>query len=212
MTYREFYKAVHPFVVFSYEDIRGVFGSIDRRRLHEWAKKGYMTPLIKGHFVFSEYLGAEGVELLISNKIYEPSYISTEFVMSQHSLIPEAVYTVTAVSTRKTMRFSTAAGNYSYRTIKRELFTGYDMKKITVNFAGKQSYRFVRIASLEKAFFDFIYFGNMQLSVNQIADYRFDNEVLASMDIDRLYAFIQQAGRKSLESTLTNFLKYHDVV
>ena len=43
---------MHSFVVFSYEDIRGVFGSVDRRRLHEWVKKGYVTPLIKGFFDF----------------------------------------------------------------------------------------------------------------------------------------------------------------
>ncbi len=211
MTYREFYKAMHPFVVFSYEDARGVFGSVDRRRLHEWAKKSYVTPLIKGHFIFSEFLGNEGVELLISNKIYESSYISTEFVMSEYSLIPEAVYTITAVSTRKTNHFSTAAGEYSYRRIKRELFTGYDMKKITLHLAGKQTERQIRIASLEKAFFDFIYFGKQQLSGDQIADYRFDNEMLDAMDKDRLYGYVQQAGRKSLESTLTNIFKHHDV-
>ncbi len=211
MTYREFYKAMHPFVVFSYDDARGVFGHVDRRRLHEWSAKGYLTHLIKGHYVFSDFLGADGLGLLISNKIYEPSYISTQYVMSQHSLIPEAVFAITAVSTRKTNRFSTAAGNYEYRKIKAELFTGYDLKKITVNFSGKQTERFVRMASLEKAFFDFIYFGNMLLAGGQLADYRFDADVLASMDKDRLYVFSQLAGRKSIESTLTNILKHHDV-
>ncbi len=211
MTYREFYKAMHSFVVFSYEDIRGVFGSIDRRRLYEWAEKGYVTPLIKGHFVFSEFLGADGLNLLISNKIYEPSYISTEYVMSQHSLIPEAVYTITAVSTRKTNHFSTAAGNYTYRKIKHELFTGYELKKITVHFAGKQTDRFVRMACLEKAFFDFIYFGNKHLAGDQIAHYRFDGDILASLEKARLYSFIQTAGRKILESTLSNILKQHDI-
>ncbi len=212
MTYREFYKVMHPFVVFSYEDIRGVFGSVDRRRLHEWAKKGYVSQVIKGHFVFPEFFGAEDLELLISNKIYEPSYISTEYVMSLHSLIPEAVYTVTAVSTRKTNQFNTAAGNYTYQKIKDELFTGYGMKKIKINFTGKQTERFVRIANLEKAFFDFIYFRNKQLAGDKIIHYRFDNEVLANMDIDRLYSYIYLAGRKSLESTLTKIIKHHDVV
>jgi len=212
MTYREFYKAMHSFVVFSYEDIRGVFGSIDRRRLHEWADKGDVTRLTKGHYVFSEFLGAAGLELLISNKIYEPSYITAEYVMSQHSLIPEAVYTITGVSTRKTNHFSTAAGEFSYRSIKRELFTGYDMKKVTLHLAGKQTERLVRIASLEKAFFDFMYFRNMHLTSDQIAHYRFDDHILASMDQERLRAFIQKAGRKSLESTLTTILKHHDVV
>lgn len=94
----------------------------------------------------------------------------------------------------------------------REFLTGYVMQKITVNFAGKQTERFVRIASLEKAFFDFIYFGNKQLSGDKISDYRFDNEVLASVDKDSLYAFIQHAGRKSLASTRTNILKHHDVI
>ncbi len=210
MTYREFYKAMHPFVVFSYEDIRGVYGSVDRRRLYEWSAKGYVIPLIKGHFVFSEFLGVDGLELLVSNKIYEPSYVSTEYVMSQHSLIPEAVYTITAVSTRKTNRFSTAAGDYRYRKIKGELFTGYDLMKINIAFSGKQTARYVRIACLEKAFFDFIYFRNKSLAGEEIANYRFDGEILASLDKDRLYAYSQLAGRKSLESTLTNILKYYD--
>ncbi len=212
MIYREFYKAMHSFVVFSYEDIRGVFGSVDRRRLHEWVKKGYVTPLIKGFFVFSEFLGAEGLELLISNKIYEPSYVSSEYVMSQHSLIPEAVYAITAVSTRKTNRFSTVAGEYSYRKIKGELFTGYDLKKVIVNFAGKQKERIVRIASLEKAFFDFLYFRNKHLAGDQIEHFRFDTDVLVSMDKDRLQAYIQKAGSRSLESTLTSILKHHDII
>jgi hypothetical protein len=95
--------------------------------------------------------------------------------------------------------------------IKVELFAGYDLKKITVNFSGKQTERFVRIASLEKAFFDFIYFGKKHLAGDQLADYRFDADILASMDKDRLYAFSQAAGRKSIESTLTNILKHHDV-
>ncbi len=211
MTYQEFYKAMHAFVVFSYEDIRGVFGRMDRRRLHEWSKKGYVTPLIKGHFVFSEFLGTDDLALLISNKIYEPSYISMEYVMSQYGLIPEAVYAITAVSTRKTKRFDTVAGNYAYRNIKHELFAGYDLKKVTVHFAGKQAERFVRMACLEKAFFDFVYFRNKNLAGNQIPHYRFDGDILASMDKDRLYAFIRMAGRTSLEATLTNILKPHDV-
>ncbi len=173
--------------------------------------KRICTPLIKGHYVFSEFLGVGGLGLLISNKIYEPSYISTEYVMSQHILIPEAVYTITSVSTRKTNRFSTAAGNYEYRKIKAELFMGYDLDKVTVNFVGKQTERFVRIASLEKAFFDFIYFRNKHLAGDQIKHYRFDGDILASMDKDRLYAFSQLAGQKSIESTLTNILKHYDV-
>lgn len=211
MNYREFYKAMHAFVVFSYEDIRGVFGRIDRRRLFEWSEKGYLTPLIKGHYVFSGFLGTDGLGLLISNKIYEPSYISMEYVMSQQGLIPEAVFAITAVSTRKTNRFDTVAGRYAYRKIKQELFTGYELKRIRIHFAGKQTERFVRMACLEKAFFDFIYFRNKFLASDQIADYRLDGDILASMDKDRLYGFIHIAGQKSLESTLTKILKQHDV-
>ncbi len=122
-----------------------------------------------------------------------------------------AVFAITAVSTRKTNRFSTAAGNYEYRKMKAELFTGYNLEKVTVNFAGKQTERFVRIASLKKAFFDFIYFRNKHLVGDQLADYRFDGDILASMDKDRMYAFSQLAGRKSIESTLTNILKHYDV-
>lgn len=211
MTYQVFYKAMHSFLVFSYEDIRGIFGSIDRRRLHEWTKRGYIIPLIKGYYVFSEFSAIEGLPLLISNKIYAPSYISLEYVMSQHSLIPEAVFTITAVSTRKTNAFHTDCGNFSYHSIKDELFTGYGLESIPVYFSGKQSERHIRTASLEKAFFDFIYFRCGHLTNEQIKQYRFDVDVLASVDRDAVHSFIETAGIKSLESNWTTILKYHDL-
>lgn len=46
--------------------------------------------------------------------IYGPSYISLESALSFHQLIPEAVYTITCVTTKRSKVFSTPFGRYEY--------------------------------------------------------------------------------------------------
>src|SRR3989338_11387046 len=41
----------------------------------------------------------------IANKLYQPSYISLESALSHYGVIPEAVYTITYVTTKPTREF-----------------------------------------------------------------------------------------------------------
>ncbi len=199
------------FVVFSYEDIYAVFWGIDRRRIFEWCKKGYIIPLIKGYYLFREFKDAEYLGLLISNKINDPSYVSREYVLSTEGLIPESVYSFTAVSTNKTSEYETSLGSFSYSNIKPDLFQGYTLIKIKINLSGKVLDRYVKVACLEKAFFDFLYLNKLKISGKEIDHYRFDTDLLSLMDKDKLFGYAYIAGKKTITLTLEKILKHHAV-
>lgn len=54
--------------------------------------------------------------------IYGPSYISLESALSFHQLIPEAVHTITSVTTKRTKTFETPLGLFSYQHLPIENF------------------------------------------------------------------------------------------
>lgn len=58
----------------------------------------------------------------LAQYIYGPSYISLESALSYHQLIPEAVYTVTSVSTKRTKEFQTPLGIFSYMSLSCDNF------------------------------------------------------------------------------------------
>jgi len=209
MHFRKFHDAMLSFVIFSYEDIRAVFGGIDRRRIYEWTQKGYICQVIKGYYLFKEFREVENLGLLISNKIYEPSYLSMEYVLSSEGIIPEAVYTFTAVGTRKTSDFSTPFGDYNYRNIKFDLYTGYELKKLEINLSGRVLERFVRVACPEKALFDFIYFRKRPLSDTEISGYRFDPVMLSRMNKDRLSGYASISGNRRTGINITKIIEHH---
>ena len=211
MLFKEFHNKMISFVVFSYEDIYGVFGNIDRRRLYEWAKKKYIIPVNKGVYIFSEFEDTKGLEYLIANKIYEPSYLSLEYVMSSASLIPEAVFALTSISTKKTAAFHTSFGKFNYRNLKTELYHGYELRKIEIPLYGKNIERTVKIASIEKALFDYIYLKKGLLSKNEILELRFDRSVLAALNKIVLKKYIYQSKNKTVEINISNIFKHHDI-
>ena len=115
MKFLEFREELSAFTVFSYPDILKVNPSFDRRRLVEWQAKKYILKIRNGYYCFPQKEINESYLMYISNRIYKPSYISMETALSYYNLIPEAVYLFTGISTRKTMLFESALGNYQYR-------------------------------------------------------------------------------------------------
>jgi predicted transcriptional regulator of viral defense system len=58
----------------------------------------------------------------LAQHIYGPSYISLESALSWHGWIPEAVYTLTSVSSGKSKEFQTPLGVFSYSRAPQSLF------------------------------------------------------------------------------------------
>ena len=90
--------------------------------------------------IFLEYVG---------NVAKYPSYVSLEYALSKYGLIPESIYAVTYITTKKTGEYSSSVSPFKYRNIKPKLFTDYEER----DFGGAK-YLF---AKEYKALFDFIY-------------------------------------------------------
>ena len=89
-------------------------------------------------------------DLYLANKLYEPSYLSLEFALSYHRVIPETVYEITSITPKATRVFKALGKVYSYRHVKKRAFGGYT--------AAKQPGISFLIADPEKAFVDLNYF------------------------------------------------------
>src|SRR3989338_61387 len=137
-------------LLFSATDIRRIFGASKVAAdflLQRYAKKGYIIRVKRGLYAFPDNLPPE---LFLANKIYEPSYVSLQFALSYHRVIPENVYEITSVTIKATRRFEKLGKIYSYRRIKKNAFAGYTTEK-------QKGFSF-QIADPEKAFVDTNYF------------------------------------------------------
>ena len=110
-------------------------------------KKGYIQTIKRGMYKLTD---EQIPDLYLANKLYEPSYISLEFALSYHRIIPETVYRVTSVTPKATRHFETLGKIYSYRRITKKAFTGYAIER-------QQGFSFA-IADAEKAFVDLCYY------------------------------------------------------
>jgi len=104
-------------------------------------------------------------EELIANRLYAPSYISFEYVLSRRSIIPESAYSVTSATTRVTREFIVNGKSFTYSHIKKKAYRGYKAEKI-----GGST---ILIAEPEKAFVDYLYFVDLKKkTINERLDTR----------------------------------------
>jgi hypothetical protein len=72
----------------------------------------------KGIYIFGErYARRLFSREVLANMIYGPSYISLDYALHFHGLIPERIETVTSVTLGRSRRFSTPVGLFTYRQI-----------------------------------------------------------------------------------------------
>ena len=183
MNFIQFKSTLNDFPVFSTADIRTVDSNFDRRRLNEWQGKGYIRKISKGLYIFSDVDIDESMLFRIANKLYRPSYISLETAMAHYQLIPEVVYGVTSVSTRRTYRFGTSLAHFTFRTVSPRLFFGYMLTSESA-----------KIATVEKTLLDFFY-----LDRNALSD---------QLDETRLRHLLDRFGSAILSQRINRFLEW----
>lgn len=200
MKYIEFKYRLKHYPVFSLKDIEKEFPEFDNRRLVEWQQKGYLQKIRRGYYCFSDVPKEEFFLYFTSNKIYTPSYISLETALNYYGVIPEAVFTFTAVCTRNTVKYSTDVGAFSYKSIKPNLFFGYQLID--------NEEHTIKIAKLEKTVLDYLYFNSRIRSVDDFFELRWNKEVLKSMDFDLLNQYLQLFDSKALNRRIKQLIKY----
>lgn len=201
MNFIEFKEKLKFFPVFSLQEIRKIDLRFHRRRLNEWQEKGYIKKIIRGYYIFSDLTLDDNVLFEIANRIYSPSYVSCEMALSYYSLIPESVYSITSISTRKTYRFSTSIAEFSYRRIKPALFFGYRLVKY--------GDRFFKIAFPEKSILDHFYLHPQIKSPADFESLRLNTALFREIiDENKLMNYLEKIAQKRLKRTIYSFMEY----
>lgn len=201
MQYIGFRKVMEGFLVFSLADIRQADPAFDRRRLYEWQEKGYLKKVIKGYYIFSGLPLDENALFEIANRIYAPSYISFEMALAYYGLIPESVYGITSASTRKTMRFKTELGEFSYRAIRPKLYFGFEYTT--------RNNRHGKIASPEKALLDYLYLHPELNDADGFKEMRLNRKVVSEkINYKKLMSYAGVYAQKSLKKRVRAFWEY----
>jgi len=163
MNFIEFKALLKDFTVFSLQDIKNFDSHFDRRRLSEWQEKGYIQKIIREYYRFADAKLNEMDLFLIANKIYQPSYVSLEMGLSYYHLIPESVYSITSISSAKTISFATPIGNFVYKSVKPNLLFGttllpYWGKQLDSRLRGNDNTQpKIVIGEVEKVILDYFY-------------------------------------------------------
>ncbi len=194
-------EQLKKYTLFSLKDIKKINEKFSRTRLNEWQDKGYIRKIIKNFYMFTDISIDEGILFEIANKLYPPSYISLEIALSYYNLIPESVYQITSVSTRRTYSFDTKIGQFTYRKLKPSLFFGYNLiKNNEKNF---------KIASIEKSILDFLYFNSEINNITAMESIRLNKkEFLLNTDKDKLVKYTEIFNNSLLSKRVKIFLEY----
>jgi len=188
---------------FSNDQVYSWQPSFDRNNLSRWINRGLLIRLRQGCFTFPEYKGKPDYARYFANRIYRPSYISLHSALSFHGIIPESVIQITSVTSLKTAYFVNSFGEYSYKTIRKELMFGYVLKPMSDG-------RALQIADPEKALSDLLYLYPEYITAQDMLDLRLDEEYLQNdMKKNLLRDYISRFKSKTLEKRVNQlFIAY----
>ncbi len=120
-----------------------------RDKITDLLRKEAIIRVKKGIYVFGErYSRRPFSREILANMIFGPSYLSLDFALHYHGLIPERVEALTSVTCSRSRRFSTPVGLFSYRRIPMRAY------QIGIDQVELEGGRFFFIAVPEKALAD----------------------------------------------------------
>ena len=196
----DFQKRLTSYGVISLENIYKSFPDFSYKQISRWQKDGFLIKIKQGFYTFTDQKIDDYFLFLIANKIYEPSYISLEKALKYYGLIPEEIFQITSVSTKKTNIFNNSIGSFSYRHIKESLFWGY-------HFISNSNQK-VLIADAEKAILDYIYLHSELKTEDDFKELRINsNSFNENINLDKLNKYLSKFKNKKLNKRLEVFLK-----
>lgn len=144
-------------------------------------KNKKIFPLVKG--VYETDANVHGSKL--AQFIYGPSYLSFDYVLFVHGLIPESVYNTFTCATfnkRKIKTYTNYFGTFIYRDVPKEVFN----LGVVVLMDGMYSYQ---IATIEKALCDKLYTLSPVKNINDFKellfnDLRIDEDIFNTLNKD----------------------------
>ena len=168
--------------------------SSPRDKINDLLRQAVIIRVKKGLYVFGDkYRRYPYSKELLANLVYGPSYISLDYALAYHGLIPERVEALTSVTPSRSRRFSTPVGLFIYRQVPAR---AYEVGMVRVE--GEHDQAFL-IASPEKALADKIVSvrGAPIASIGEMGrfleeDLRIDAGAIRSLSAEKIDEF---AGR-----------------
>ena len=168
-------------------------------KINHLKQKGILKSIKKGLYYHSSIISNNILSKeVLANTILGPSYISLEYALAYHGLIPESVYQLTSVSTKRSKEYRTEAGVFSYKQIRKDLFS------LGLKIEQAKDARFM-MATKEKAICDMIYLTRDISLLSQKAlivfledDLRIDIDDLKDIDIEVVRAYYQVCKSKQI--------------
>ena len=175
-------------------------------KVNELVKQGLLTQIKKGLYVAGPKLNiAKPEPFLLANHLLGPSYVSLEAALSYWGMIPEKVYEITSVTPKRSKKFKTPEGRFSYTHIPLPYYS-FGIQRIELT--KKQS---VLIASKEKALCDKIVTTSglfirspKQAKELLIEDFRIEKQTLTNLNIKEIKKWLISAPKKN---SLNNLIK-----
>ncbi|NLX95484.1 MAG: type IV toxin-antitoxin system AbiEi family antitoxin domain-containing protein [Rhodopirellula sp.] len=194
--------------VFDYQQLTACLSHLrkPRDRIHKLLAKGDIVRIRKGLYTFGRMYRRESLSLeVLANLIHGPSYISLDYALSCHGLIPERVSTVTSVALGRSRQFDTPLGTFTYQSLSLPRYAlGADLVESSAGC--------FLIACAEKALADKVWTDKRFSGASRSdfrpyleEDLRIDPADLARLDRSR-FQIIQQAYRSKKIGNLFRFL------
>ncbi len=161
-------------------------------------KRKDIVPLKNGLYVSADFFdknkGDISYSFYIANVLRPPSYVSSWAALQYYNLTTEIIHTTTSITPKTTRTYQTKIGNFSYQSIKGELFTDFFLIKGTFDFF---------IASPSKALFDLLYFKtrrfnglSMENIKSLITELRIDFDEMNKNEQEKFFSMIKKYVNK----------------
>ena len=166
------------------------------KKVQALEKSGELIRLKRNLFIVNPELAGKDTDVrLCANHLYGPSYVSLQWALRHYGLIPEQVFMMTSVTTKRSRSFKTPVGSFSYMQVPSGYFP------IGIDSDEENGVHFL-MASPEKALCDTILQDSFvpHQSVKALATYmeedlRLDMEMIQEFDT-RIIRECMDAGRK----------------
>ncbi len=165
--------------------------------ISRYLKSKEIIQLKKGLYISTDFFnknkGDISYSFYLANILRTSSYISSWTALQYYDLVTESIHTITSVTPKITKAYETKAGNFAYQSIKKELFSDFNLIEKSNNSVSIGGFDFY-IASPSKALFDLLYFKTHQFRglrlediKSLIVDLRIDIDEMSEEEQEKFY-------------------------
>jgi predicted transcriptional regulator of viral defense system len=169
-----------------------------RDKVTKLLRSGELVRIRKGLYLSTTTSIPYSKEIL-ANLIYGPSYVSLEYALQHHGLIPEAVRVITSVTTGRKKRYSTPVGIFDYAHLPERCFAPGSQYELV------DSTRSYMIASPAKALFDTLFLRYPSVRFAEIEAHLFENmrideDEFSRIDFSGIEILLERCSRPSIHA------------